>query len=311
MTPVPRWLAPAVTVVVLSLSVTGRTAAQVAPTDVLVADAGGAAVGESLPAADGETAPAAPKSAGTTPSKGATQKKPRPAPDDKRRTLRSYGSNLLYDFVGVVTPGNHVPLLVTAALTAPAFAWDDEGIDYFRQHPHKNFGDIGAAMGGGIAISAMTVGIFSAGRVARGDRFRACTYDMSQAVIVNGVYTQVLKLLVHRERPDLSNRQSFPSGHASNAFAAATVVARHYRFLRMPVYGLASFIAISRMASNKHHFSDIVAGAGFGFGVGRSVVRRNGRPPDKPGTIDIKKVYLLPDSGPSGDGRGVAISVAF
>jgi len=286
MKPVSGRVAPAVTAIVLALLMAGRAWAQVPP------------------AHPDETAPA-PKSSGPA------QKKPRPAPDDKRRTLRSYGCNLVYDFLGVVTPGNRVPLLVTAALTAPAAAWDDEGVAYFRKHPHKHFGDIGAAMGGGIAIGALTVGVFSAGRVARGDNFRACTYDMSQAVIVNGVYTQVLKFAIRRERPDLSNRQSFPSGHASNAFAAATVVARHYRFLRVPVYGLASFIAISRMAANKHYLSDIVAGAGFGFGVGRSVVRRNGRPPDKPGTIDVTKVFIVPDTGPSGDGRGAAISIAF
>src|SRR5207245_9769018 len=99
-------------------------------------------------------------------------------------------------------------------------------------------------MGGGIAIGALTVGVFSAGRVARGDNFRACTYDMSQAVIVNGVYPQVLKFAIRRERPDLSNRQSFPSGPASNALAAAPGVARHYRVLRVPVSGLALFTAI-------------------------------------------------------------------
>src|SRR6266536_4829732 len=42
------------------------------------------------------------------------------APNDQRRTLRSYGTNLAYNFLGVVTPGNRRPLLVTAALTAPA-----------------------------------------------------------------------------------------------------------------------------------------------------------------------------------------------
>jgi membrane-associated phospholipid phosphatase len=294
----------AVTAAAVALVLAGPVGAEVPGTaDPLAVAAGG------TPPEDGAS-PADLEQAGPPPSNPAPPKKGRPAPDDKRRTLRSYGSNLLYNFMGVVTPGNRMPLLVTAAVTAPAFAWDDEGIAYFAKHPHKNFGDIGAAMGGGIAIAALTVGAFSAGRVARGDRFRACTYDMSQAVIVNGVYTQVLKFAIRRERPDHSNRQAFPSGHASNAFAAATVVARHYRFLRFPVYGLASYIALSRMASNKHHFSDIVAGAGFGFGVGRSVVRRNGRPPDVPGAIDVK-VGLVPDAGPSGDGRGLALSVSF
>ena len=230
--------------------------------------------------------------------------------DDKRRTLRSYGSNLIYNFAGVVTTGNHVPLLVTAALSVPAFAWDDEAVSYFQRHPHHRFGDVGSALGGGVAVAGLTVGMFSAGRMVSGSRFRATTYDLSQAVIVNGVYTQVLKMAIRRERPDGSNRLSFPSGHSSNAFTAATVISRHYPRLAVPGFGVATYIAVSRMASNKHHFSDIVAGAGFGFGVGRAVVRRNGRPPDAPGTRDVD-VSVLADGGPSGDGAGLALHLVF
>jgi membrane-associated phospholipid phosphatase len=230
--------------------------------------------------------------------------------DDQRRTMRSYGSNLLYNFAGVVTRGNHMPLLVTASFTVPALAWDDEGIAYFNDHPHEQWGDIGAKLGGGIVVFGLTAGAFAAGRIARGGRFRATTYDLSQAVIVNGVYTQALKMIFKRERPDGSNNASFPSGHASNAFAAATVIARHYKKLAIPGYGVATYIAFSRMAANKHHFSDIVAGAGFGYGVGRVVVRRNSRAPDAPGTKDVN-VSLMPDPGPSGDGSGLALSFVF
>jgi len=236
-------------------------------------------------------------------------------PNDQRRTLRSYGSNLAYNFLGVVTPGNRMSLLVTAALTAPAFAWDDEAIGYFGKQPHENFGKIGANLGGGIAVAGMTVGFFSAGRFSHGDRFRATTYDLSQAIIVNQAWTQLFKFTIRRERPDRSNRQAFPSGHASNAFAAATTVARHYPKLAVPGYAVATYIATSRLAANKHHVSDIVAGAGFGYGVGRLVVRRNSRPPEA-GAIDTKPqstrlIQIVPDGGPAGDGRGLALRILF
>jgi membrane-associated phospholipid phosphatase len=229
--------------------------------------------------------------------------------------MRSYGTNLAYNFLGVVTPGNRMPLLVTAALTAPAFAWDDETIGYFGKHPHQNFGKIGANLGGGIAVAGMTVGFFSAGRFSHGDRFRATTYDLSQAIIVNQVWTQLLKFTIRRARPDRSNRQAFPSGHASNAFTAATTIARHYPKLAIPGYAVATYIAASRLAANKHHVSDIVAGAGFGFGVGRLVVRRNSRPPEA-GGIDTKPkstrlIQVVPDGGPAGDGRGLALRILF
>jgi hypothetical protein len=238
-------------------------------------------------------------------------------PDDKRRTMRGYFSNLRYNFLGVFTHGNHKPLLITAALTASSTLLDDEGKQYFIDHPHENWGKIGSAMGGTVAVVGTTVGLFSAGRISRGDNFRATSYDLSQAIIVNAVYTTVLKFSVGRERPDGSNNLSFPSGHASNAFAAASVVARHYPKVAIPVYGLATYIAVSRMAANKHYLSDIVAGSGLGWGIGRLVVRRNGRPPDvKPGKTEEppqeKTTWeIVPSAGPAGEGRGLAVVVTF
>jgi membrane-associated phospholipid phosphatase len=139
---------------------------------------------------------------------------------------------------------------------------------------------------------------------------------MSQAIIVNQVWTQALKVVVRRERPDGSNNVSFPSGHASNAFTAATVLSRHYPRLAVPSYGLATYIAVSRMAANKHHFSDIVAGAGFGYGVGRLVTRRNSREPDPPATpaappAPARSFMIVPDGGPAGDGTGARLVFTF
>lgn len=254
---------------------------------------------DAQPAAPPEAAPDTPK--------------PRPSlRDDKRRTMKGYWNNLAYNFLGVATRGNHTPLLVTGALTATALAWDDEGKKYFAQHPHPDFGKIGSQMGGSVAVAGLTVGFFSAGRMVSGDRFRATTYDLSQAIIVNQAWTQALKLAVRRERPDESNRVSFPSGHSSNAYCAATVIVRHYPRLAVPGFGVATYIAVSRMAANKHHFSDIVAGAGFGYGVGRLVTRRNSRAPDAPATAAPETgVSMVPDGGPSGDGAGVRIVVTF
>jgi membrane-associated phospholipid phosphatase len=233
--------------------------------------------------------------------------------DDKRRTMKGYWNNLAYNFLGVATRGNHRPLLVTAALTAPALAWDDEGKKYFAQHPHTRFGEIGSQMGGSVAVAGLTVGFFSAGRMVSGDRFRATTYDLSQAIIVNQAWTQALKVAVRRERPDGSNRVSFPSGHSSNAYCAAAVITRHYPRLAVPGYAVATYISVSRMAANKHHFSDIVAGAGFGYGVGRLVTRRNSRAPDAPAAPAPGETTLaiVPDRGPSGDGAGARLVLSF
>jgi membrane-associated phospholipid phosphatase len=233
--------------------------------------------------------------------------------EDQRRTVRSYGHNLLYNALSVPKGSNLRPLVITVAFTAPAYAWDDEMVGYFSRHPHKSFGDVGAGLGGGLAIGGLTVGFFAAGRVSRGHRFRAVTYDASQAMVINQLYTTALKLAVKRDRPDGSNRLSFPSGHASNAFAIASVVGHHYgRWGDVAAYSVASFVALSRGAANKHHFSDIVAGAGLGWTVGHTVSHRNARPP---GTADAGRQHLqlafAPDPGPAGEGRGLALTVGF
>jgi membrane-associated phospholipid phosphatase len=141
---------------------------------------------------------------------------------------------------------------------------------------------------------------------------------MSQAIIVDGIWTFAIKLAAQRERPNMENNKSFPSGHASEAFAWATVIGRHYGPKGgIPAYAVATFIATSRMAKNAHWLSDVVAGSALGFGIGRAVVRRNSRPPtpaggptppqpDKPSGLELR-----PDFGPAADGVGLQLQLRF
>jgi membrane-associated phospholipid phosphatase len=133
------------------------------------------------------------------------------------------------------------------------------------------------------------------------------SYDLLDAFLVNGAYTSVLKVAVGRERPNGQDERSFPSGHASNAFALAAVVERHYGWKAgIPAYALASAVGASRLQRNKHYLSDVLAGATLGYIVGRTVVRVNGRPLEKAGG---PRVSFNPVVGRRT--RALLVSVAF
>jgi membrane-associated phospholipid phosphatase len=72
--------------------------------------------------------------------------------------------------------------------------------------------------------------------------------------------TVLVKNLVHRDRPDHSNRFSFPSGHTANSMASAG-----WRYsIGVPISLGAAF---GRMGAYKHYPTDIVGGALIGLGA--------------------------------------------
>jgi len=97
--------------------------------------------------------------------------------------------------------------------------------------------------------------------------------DLIQAQLITEAMVEPIKLAVHRARPDGSNNQSFPSGHAAVTFASATVIERHLGWKKSILgYAIASYVAMSRLHDNRHYLSDVVFGAAVGSIAGRTVV---------------------------------------
>jgi undecaprenyl-diphosphatase len=68
-----------------------------------------------------------------------------------------------------------------------------------------------------------------------------------------------------------SDRFSFPSGHALNAFAIGSLIALAYPLTAMPVLAIAASVAASRVVLGLHWLSDVLAGSLVGALIGSAV----------------------------------------
>jgi len=125
-----------------------------------------------------------------------------------------------------------------------------------------------------------------AGYLGDSDGYRE-GWSLIEAGVLSTASGEILGLAAGRERPDATTspnqwRQggySFPSLHASAAFAIGTVFAEsgsdEYRWIRRVVgYGIAGATAYVRVKENVHWLSDTVAGAALGIATARFVLNR-------------------------------------
>lgn len=116
---------------------------------------------------------------------------------------------------------------------------------------------------------AVAVYALNAAGVKGKNNFRDRTMIYAMAELMQSAIVFPVKSWVGENRPDGSNRLSFPSGHTACAFVSAEFLRQEYKDVS-PWYGIAGYAAAAstgflRMYNNKHWFSDVVAGAGIGI----------------------------------------------
>jgi len=147
-------------------------------------------------------------------------------------------------------------------------------------------GDLGTRLGSGAMLVSLSVALLLAGFALKRPRVFEAGWRSLLAHGLAALVAQSLKHTIGRPRPRFmhadngfpwrpsfeSGLDSFPSGHTTASFAVATVLAKIFPRLAWPVYGLASFVAVSRAVRGSHFPTDVMAGVCLGMVVGISVV---------------------------------------
>lgn len=177
---------------------------------------------------------------------------------------------------------------------------------------------------GGLYEVVPFVGIATWGFAFKNEKLRTTTYLATQAYITSTVWSTLFKTLSGRTRPanfdpnspeneprfhgpfyklPYGDNSSFPSGHTTLAFAAATVYAKEYKYIpAVPIisYTVASLISLSRITENRHWATDIITGAALGYLSGTQVVNnyhryarliRTGKLKNKKGDLSFNLQY--------------------
>jgi membrane-associated phospholipid phosphatase len=240
--------------------------------------------------------------------------------------LRKFFVNLLLDQKDIVTSPFHMSgqdaiawgligagtgaLIVTDRRSAAALPNTVDQISI-----SKDVSDLGAVY----TVLPITVGMYIGGAIAHNAKARETGVLGGEAIVDTLIDVGVLKVIFRRSRPYEDNGRgtffnggtSFPSGHAAESWALASVVAHEYNknvLVPITAYGLATLVSFSRLSGQQHFASDILFGSAMGWFTGRYVFKTH---TDHSIHVHHKLSELRPQVAPQFDPltrtRGVAL----
>ena len=211
---------------------------------------------------------------------------------------------------------------VAAGVAAVGFAFDVPMRDKTQAHQTSTLDELTKVVEPfGAGYSWAVIGAYGiAGFVFHDPDSKDIFFDSAIAsVLASGVITPTLKFVIGRERPNESvsstsfhpfsgSDNSFPSGHATQAFAVASVISAHSDkvWVSIAAYTVAGLVGFARIYHNAHWTSDVTAGALIGTFVGRGVVALNDRLRKGPGKVRVAFAPFVTDRA-----RGAGVLVAF
>ncbi len=140
---------------------------------------------------------------------------------------------------------------------------------------------------GGAGTVVIAGGAYVGGLLADQPRVREFGADAALSMLVAQSVTIPVKLLAGRFRPEqeagpyhfkpLGGSQSFPSGHATQAFTLAAVIAEYADnpWASAAAYGGATLVGLARLEQRAHFVSDVAAGAVIGTLSAKAVMQHH------------------------------------
>ena len=179
------------------------------------------------------------------------------------------------------------------------------------------------------------VALYGVGRIGHYERIADLGLHGTEAIVVSAGVTYLIKGFAGRQRPrqagvnnpdDFSfgggfapgGGSSFPSGHATAAFALATVVTMethrswpHSTWYVAPIaFGGATLVGFARLYTNAHWASDVIMGAGVGTLTALKVVRFN-HVSNANNRVNRWLLAAIPAPAPALNGRGAMLVWSF
>lgn len=158
----------------------------------------------------------------------------------------------------------------------------------------------------------VTGGLFLATLATDDTRLQDAAFTSFQSGVYAMLFSGAVKGALGRVRPHeidnpatfrpFSGHRSFPSGHTTLAFAIATPWVVYYPGpLTYGLMGVSAGTAVSRLTTEHHWFTDVVAGAAIGTLTGYWLAKRHLR--------DTTPLQVTPVLGP--DGGGISVTLQF
>jgi membrane-associated phospholipid phosphatase len=137
-------------------------------------------------------------------------------------------------------------------------------------------------------LTAVASTFYLIGRKKGDDRMRETGLLSAEALVNSMIAGAALKEITQRARPLAGHERSeffdggssFPSGHSTQVWAVAAVIASEYKHrpaVQIAAYGIASAVSVARFTGHKHYISDVLAGSALGYGIGKFVFNAHHR----------------------------------